>query len=213
MLVAGGCRDQATSAGERSDGSGRSANDWRQLYDQWEYPAPIPDFQLIDQDRRELRLSRLDPGYVLMSFIYTRCPVAEACPLTTSKMHAVQRAWKALPPGQRPGLTLLSITLDPGFDTPERLRAHALARGADLDGWIFATGPEELVANALPSLVNVLALPRGPADIQHTLKIVLMAPGRVIIREWTDNELSPDQVIDLIISRDSERTGASAAGK
>lgn len=180
-----------------------SQNDWKALYDSWEYPAPIPDFALIDHKGRTFRLSALDRDHVLMGFIYTRCPLPEACPLTTDKMARVQARWRELEGrGKTQGkrLTLLSITLDPDFDTPERLRAFAQERGLDLDSWIFATGPAELVGNALPSLFNVIALPRAPGDVQHTVKVALLEPGRVIAAEWKDNEFSAGDVIDRILA-------------
>jgi cytochrome oxidase Cu insertion factor (SCO1/SenC/PrrC family) len=146
--------------------------------------------------------------------------VAEACPLTTQKMRRVQKRWRQLVArGEHQGkrLTLLSITLDPDFDTPERLREYAEARGLDLDTWILVTGPRDLVQNALPSMFNVLALPRGGyelprgggshsdasfrlgGEIQHTVKAVLLRPGLIPDREWTDDELAADQVIDAIL--------------
>lgn len=180
-----------------------SRDNWRALYDSWEYPAPIPDFALIDHNGRTFRLSALDRDHVLVGFIYTRCPLPEACPLTTDKMDRVMKRWRALEArGQTRGkrLTLLSITLDPEFDTPERLRAFASERGLALDSWILATGPAELVSNALPSLFNIIALPRAPGDVQHTVKVALLRPGRIIATEWKDNDFSASDVIDHIIA-------------
>ena len=77
-------------------------------------------------------------------------------------------------------------------------RPDAHARGLDLARWTLATGPEELVTSALPSLFGVLALPRGEADIQHTVKVALLGPGLRIAREWKDNELTPDEVIGIV---------------
>ena len=197
-----------------------ASDDWKPLYDRWQHPQPLPDFELIDHRGEPFRLHDLGDGHLLIGFIFTRCTIPEACPLTTEKMARVQRAWNALDPRPRErSLQLLSVTLDPAFDTPARLAAYAEAHGADLrradpsaDGrpgratWTFATGPHELVSNALPSLFNILALPDGHGTISHTVKVALLAPDLTLLAQWKDNAFTPDEIIARILNRgDSER--------
>lgn len=193
----------ATKSADRTAAdTGAPADDWRALYDVWVYPAPIPDFELTDQTGAALRLSALADGYVLIGFVYTRCPLPEACPLTTEKMRQVQARWRAVSErGESAGkrLYLLSLTLDPDFDTPERLARFARDRDLDTSNWHLATGPHELMESALPSLFSVLALPRAPGDIQHTVKAALLAPGLRIAKEWPDNAFSAADVIAEVL--------------
>jgi protein SCO1 len=187
---------------------GEREPDWKTLYDRWEHPDPIPDFALVDQHGKRFGLGQLGRQHVLIGFIYTRCPLPQACPLTIQTMRRVHARWRELAAqgqdqdqgqDQARNLTLLGVTLDPDFDTPERLRAYAEARGLDLGDWILATGPRELVHSALPSLFNVLALPGASGDIQHTVKVALLGPGLTLVREWTDDELSAPDIVDQII--------------
>lgn len=197
---------RAGTAQARSDRSIQADRaDWKTLYERWQYPDPIPDFALTDHEGRVFGLAELRDRHVLLGFIYTRCPMPEACPLTTEKMQQVQERWRAIKArGQGRGrdLVLLSITLDPAFDTPGRLKAHALERKLDLSSWILATGPDELVTGALPSLFNVLALPRGPGDVQHSVKVALLAPGLTIAAEWKDNEFDAEDVTSMILGNE-----------
>jgi cytochrome oxidase Cu insertion factor (SCO1/SenC/PrrC family) len=94
-------------------------------------------------------------------------------------------------------LHLLSVTLDPERDTPAALRRFALARGADLRSWTFATGEPALVTDALPSLFNVLSVPRG-GEISHSVKVALLAPGLVPVAEWKDGAIVPEQIVQTL---------------
>lgn len=181
---------------------GAAPNDWETLVEAWNDPDPVPDFSLVDSAGKAFRLhDRAGGAYVVVSFIYTRCPIPEACPLTIDKLRHIQRAWRAADTGQR-RLALFSITLDPEYDTPERLAAYADERDLDTSNWTFATGPAELVSNALPALFNILAIPRGEANISHTVKIALLRPDFTLLREWGDNHVEGAQVVDLVLSDD-----------
>ena len=80
-------------------------------------PAPVavgqamPDFTLTDERGREIRLSALRGQVVAVDFIYTRCPLPEVCPRLSANFARLQRRFGAR-------LTLLSITLDPQYDSP-----------------------------------------------------------------------------------------------
>jgi protein SCO1/2 len=107
-----------------------------------EVGGAAPDFELTDQNGRALRLSDLRGRVVAVNFIYTRCPVPEVCPRLSAHFASVQRRFS-----DRFGkdLALLSITLDPKYDTPEELRKYAKIWNARPEGWRFLTGaPDEI---------------------------------------------------------------------
>src|SRR5262249_51958455 len=93
----------------------------------------VSDFTLIDQQNRAIRLSRQRGRVVVIDFIYTRCPLPEVCPRLSANFARLQRRF-----GRR--IPLLSITIDPQFDTPPVLAAYAKIWGADHDNWHFLTG-------------------------------------------------------------------------
>ncbi len=94
---------------------------------------PAPDFALPDLDGRVVRLADLRGRVALVSFVYTRC--LTACPLLTARLALLQRRAAALPSAERP--VLVSITVDPERDTPERLRQYAEQFGVDRTSWRF----------------------------------------------------------------------------
>lgn len=98
----------------------------------------VPDFSLVAQDGSTLRLASLRGRVVLIDFIYTRCPMPEACPRLSANFAYLQKRF-----GGR--IDLISITLDPKWDKPSVLEAYAKRWSADTHTWRFATGqPEEI---------------------------------------------------------------------
>ena len=138
---------------------------------------PAPAFSLMDQDGRALSLESLRGRLVLLDFVYTSCP--GPCPILTGTHVSVQQE---LPEHVRPQVWFASISLDPVRDTPEKLRAYAEARGADLASWSFLTGPPEVVATVLASY-GVGTVPEPNGEIQHVVVTFLIdADGRILKR-------------------------------
>lgn len=106
--------------------------------------GPAPPFALTDQAGRPLALADLRGKVLVLSFIYTACP--DICPILTTRLAALQAPLGA---AFGPQLHFVSITVEPEVDTPEVLRAYALAHGAELRGWSFLTGPHEAVQAAV----------------------------------------------------------------
>ncbi|HIN85723.1 MAG TPA: hypothetical protein EYN06_04510 [Myxococcales bacterium] len=178
--------------------------DWQKMYDEWEHPSPIPPFRLVDQEAQQFSLSRYESDFVMVGFVFSRCPMPKACPLTMKKTRQTQDLWaKLVKEGRTQGKTLkfLSFTFDPDFDTPEVLKQYGLSHGADFSRWTLATGPAELMNSALPSLFSVMALPVGPGNIRHTVKIGLLKPGLTLQNEWGDNKVDPQEIIDLVLAK------------
>jgi protein SCO1/2 len=105
----------------------------------WMEPKPAPDFQLLDQDGRDVTLHDLREKVVLMNFIYVGC--GEAC----SSLKELQILAQAL--GGRMGkeVAFVSISLDPQRDTPEALKAFGQGWGIG-SGWKLLTGASETIA-------------------------------------------------------------------
>ncbi len=146
-----------------------------------------PDFVLYDQDGRVVNSARFRGRQVMLNFIYSRCPVANMCPLSTTKMMATQKLAKAagIP------VDFVSITLDPAHDTPGVLREYADDRGIDTSNFSFLTGPEPAIRDLLTQF-GVIAEFRGDI-LDHTLATLLIdEKGRVAWRadgsEWQPKE-------------------------
>lgn len=107
---------------------------------------PVSDFELVDQAGRKVRLADFRGKVVAVNFIYTRCPLPDVCPRLSANFAAMQRKF-----ADRMGrdLVLLSVTVDPDYDTPAVLAEYAKRWGADARGWRFLTGDVARVAGQL----------------------------------------------------------------
>ena len=98
----------------------------------------LPKFALVDQDGRPFTDAALRGHATIVSFIFTRCDTA--CPITSMKMAKIQDKIAG-----DDGVQLLSISVDPTYDTPERLAAYAAKYRADAAKWRFVTGGKDAV--------------------------------------------------------------------
>lgn len=100
--------------------------------------GPVPDFRLAERRGRSLTLADLRGKVWLANFIYTEC--TETCPLQSAQVQRLQEdfLWAS-------DLRFVSISVDPGHDTPEVLRRYAQRYGADPDRWLFLTGPKPAI--------------------------------------------------------------------
>ena len=108
----------------------------------------VPDLPLVDQNGAPFTL-RDGAGRVrIVTFIYTRCPLPDFCPLMLKNLEAVRR--RADQEGLGSQLALLGVTLDPAFDTPAVLRAYgeSMLKGSNrFDQWTLATGTPAQIEN------------------------------------------------------------------
>ncbi|MDQ2978178.1 MAG: SCO family protein [Acidobacteriota bacterium] len=116
----------------------------------------VPDFELTDQTGHPVRLSELRGAPVAVTFLYTSCPVATACPMTTAKFSRLDAMLKEKGFGK-----LLVVTVDPLHDTPAVLAAYAVKAGADPSRWKFLTGTPTAVAQVASSFGVVYYFERG----------------------------------------------------
>ncbi|MCX6943948.1 MAG: SCO family protein, partial [Opitutales bacterium] len=138
----------------------------------------IPDFALYDQEGRVVASGRFRGRQVMLNFIFSRCPVATMCPASTLKMMAVQRLARE---AGVPNLELVSLTLDPAYDTPAVLKDYAATRGIDTANFSFLTGPESAIKDLLTQF-GVIAAFDGNL-LKHTLSTLLIDEhGRIIHR-------------------------------
>lgn len=138
----------------------------------------LPTFTLLDQEGRTVAANRFRGKKVILNFIFTRCPIATMCPAATMRMAELQKAARAA--GAK-DFELVSVSLDPEYDTPGVLREYAEARGLDTSNWSFLTGPDTAVRQLLSQL-GVIREFEG-STIKHSLATVLIdEQGRIVYR-------------------------------
>ncbi len=155
---------------------------------------PVPDLPLTNQDGKTIRFRDFAGKAVLVTFIYTRCPMPNFCPRLSSQFARIQDDLKKTPEDYRK-THLLTISFDPKYDTPGVLRKYGLAYlDNDASGfahWDFASTS----AAHLRQLANAFGLEYIEEDnqISHTMDIVLIAPDGTVAKywstEWTAAEL------------------------
>jgi protein SCO1/2 len=151
----------------------------------------VPNTPLTDQDGKSIRLSDFRGSAVALSFIYTRCPLPQYCPLIDRRFAEVQRMTAN---GLRAGtVKLLSISFDPAWDRPATLSAHAKRVGANPAVWTFATA-DEAVVDRMAATFGINVIREKDGTITHNLRTAVIDPsGRVrsILdnNEWTAFDL------------------------
>ena len=127
----------------------------------------LPEFSLVDQDRRPLSRSMLEGSVWIADFIFTRC--AGQCPLMSAQMATLQARVE-------PPIRLLSMTVDPLHDTPEALAAYARHYGAEAGRWSFLTGnPEAIRALARDGFHLAISDEGTPEEpVTHSVRFALV---------------------------------------
>ncbi|MEY2879929.1 MAG: hypothetical protein RLZZ15_2309 [Verrucomicrobiota bacterium] len=150
----------------------------------------MPDFALYDQEGRVVPSGRFRGKQILLNFIFSRCPVATMCPASTAKMIAAQK--QARDAGVKT-LELVSITLDPAYDTPGVLKDYATVRAIDTANFSFLTGPEKAIRDLLAQF-GVIAEFEGDL-LKHTLSTLLIDENGKIIHRADGSKWEPAEFV------------------
>lgn len=146
----------------------------------------LPPFTLTDHTGATLTRESLLGHVSIVNFIFTRCDTV--CPVTSMKMSTVQERT-----GDAPEIKLISISVDPDYDTVERLAAYAERWRADPGRWRFARGDiadvRALVEQGMQIGFDDLGgtTPSGAPNITHSGHFVLV-DQRAHIRGYYDSD-------------------------
>ena len=155
----------------------------------------VPDFQFVNQDGRPIHLRQFQGKALLITFIYTRCPLGDFCPKMSRNFATIQSALSADP--ARLGRTqMLSISFDPEFDTPAVLRAYGetyTGKGG-FAHWQFAT-PSKDALPAVERFFNVGVTGGSDASLTHSLSTVLVGPDGKVAAWYPGSEWNPQEVV------------------
>ena len=155
----------------------------------------VPNFALQNQDGKKIRLHDYRGKALLLTFIYTRCPLPEYCTLMSNNFAQIDRALQ-----QDPNLYakthLLSISIDPNYDTPQVLRSYGAAhteryQEETFQHWEFASG-DQVKETAQFFGLRYFA---EKDQIIHGLRTVIVAPDGKVAKVYSDNEWKPEEVV------------------
>lgn len=157
----------------------------------------VPDFRLVNQDGKPTRLRQSPGRAVLLTFIFTRCPQPDYCPLVSGNFAEINRELEK-DGALRDKVRLLSVTIDPAFDTPKVLRSYGGGYTEKYDTetferWEFATGdPEEIRKMAA---FFGLSYKEEKEQIVHSLRTALVGADGRLFKLYRGNEWKPADVL------------------
>jgi protein SCO1/2 len=160
----------------------------------------VPDFILTNQDGKKISLKQYRGKALLVTFIYTRCPLPDYCPLMSSNFAQIDKALQA-EPTLFAKTHLLSVSFDWQHDTPPVLRSYGAAytekySDEKFDHWEFASGSADEVS-AIAKFFG-LQYETKPDQIVHSLVTAIISPEGKIAKIYSGNEWRPaDLVNDL----------------
>ena len=154
-----------------------------------------PDAAFIDQANRRRSFSEWMGTTTLLTFIYTRCPLPNFCPLMDQNFATIQKslAREAALSGR---VKLVTVTFDPEHDTPAVLAAHAARLHADPAVWTFLTGDRVTTDRFAAAFgVGVLRTPEDPTQVTHNLRTTLLGADGRIIKIYSGSDWTPGSVV------------------
>ena len=153
-----------------------------------------PDGKFLDQDGKPRHFGQFKGGPVVMTFIYTRCPLPTFCPLMDRHFATLQKTLQADPALKH--VKLVTVSFDPATDTPAVLKKHAKSLDADLTRWTFLTGDRDDVDQFAARFgVSVSRALTDARDIAHNLRTAIIGADGKLVKVYTGNDWSPEQVL------------------
>ena len=153
----------------------------------------IPDVKLVNQDGRPFDTHSLKGRAVVVTFIYTRCPLPDQCPLLSANFARLNAAF-AGDPALRKKARLLSVTLDPEFDRPEVLKGYGKTyAGGGFGDWDFATGDPADVRRFAEFFGLIYKAEGG--QVVHSLRTAVVTPDGRLLKLYRGNEWKPEEVL------------------
>jgi len=155
----------------------------------------MPPFTLTNQNGERVSLDTFHGQPFVLTFVFTRCPVPNFCPRMSNNFEELQTAIKG-DTGRLATTRLLSVTLDPGYDTPEILSEYAAFHHADSKIWTFTTGDDQEI-DSLTRAFSVYRQNEG-GTISHGLATALIDRNGTIEKIWRGNGWTPAEVTAAI---------------
>ncbi len=164
--------------------------------------TPLPTVPLRDQAGREVTARSYAGRDIVLTFIYTNCPLPDFCPLMMSRLNeAAARLRKA---GRRDDVQMVAISIDPARDTPDVLTAYGRAHIAGEDGdpfhrWALLTGTPENIG----TWAQMFALTYEPDGdgIAHGLRTAVVDREGKVVGVLRGNQWTADELMALLPAR------------
>lgn len=153
----------------------------------------VPNFDLVDQNGAPLNLSEYRDSAVLVTFIYTRCPLPNFCPLMSNRFSELQDKLSKKYPGK---VHLISVSFDPQYDTPSVMKEYGKHFAARSKTWSLATGTQQQV-DRVAGLFGLIKEREGDG-YSHDLRTALISPDGKLVHIWRSNVWTTEEVQSML---------------
>ena len=154
----------------------------------------VPEAHFVDENGKKRVFSAFKGSTVVLTFIYTRCPLPTFCPLMDRHFQSLQKTFAADPALKN--VQLVSISFDPITDTPAVLKKHAKELAADPARWSFFTGDRDDIDQFAARFgVSISRALNDALDITHNLRTAIIDSDGKLVKAYTGNEWTPEQLL------------------
>ncbi len=171
---------------------------------QYHIPAAgddVPDFKLLNQSNKTIDLKAFRGKVVAMTFIYTRCPLADYCPRMSRNFAEIDKQL-ATDKSLYAKTHLISVSFDPTYDTPKVLKSYGEAYtgkfvNETFQHWDFAAPP----ATELPKMEQYFDVGVTPGEgnqLQHSLSTIVIGKDGKVVAFWPTNDWTVADVLAKI---------------
>src|SRR5215469_1891965 len=161
----------------------------------------VPDFTLVNQSDKKIDLKQYRGKVLLMTFIYTRCQLADYCPRMSHNFAQIDQQL-ATDPKLYKDTHLLSVSFDPKYDTPKVLKSYGGAYSGKYSKetfghWEFAA-PSEKELPKMEQFFDVGVTPGEKGTLQHSLATVLIGKDGKVIAFYPTKDWSVADVLEQV---------------
>ncbi len=157
----------------------------------------VPDSKFVDQDGRKKTFQAFRGSTVVITFIYTKCPLPTFCPMMDRHFVTLQEHLHDDPALKK--VHLVTVSFDPITDTPPVLKKHARELKADLSRWTFLTGDRDDIDQFAARFgVSIQRAPNDQRDISHNLRTAIVSPEGKLIKVFMGNEWTPADILEVL---------------
>jgi protein SCO1/2 len=153
----------------------------------------VPDRRLVDETGTPRPLRSLRGHRVALTFMYTRCPLPEYCPLMDRNFVSVQNTIQQSP--DLADVQLVSVSFDPDYDTPAVLQQHARNLHANPRIWHFVTADRDDLTSFAARFGVTVERDAGNGAITHSLRTAVIDPEGRLVKAYSGNSWTPAELV------------------
>lgn len=162
----------------------------------------VPNYSLTNQDGKIVKISDYRGKALVLTFIYTRCPMPDQCTLMSNNFAIIDQELQKQPDFYAQ-THLLSISFDPEYDTPPVMRSYGAGHTGrftqeTFQHWEFATGAKDEVKGLAEffGMRYYHDTSNGQDQVIHSLRTAVIGPDGKVFKVYRENKWKPSEILD-----------------